>query len=158
MKRKLLYVLSALVLLTSMVFPSTSSASDSSAVSVKEARKAALFQVILDRKTNAESPWKNKSVKVEDPIPVFDASHTQISYIVNLTVDGSPAGYIEVSSNKDEYPVLSFSKKRSVMDNAQISRFKQKKVSNKKVVSDKIVLLGPSYFGLKEDFEDGTAE
>lgn len=158
MKKKLIKGLS-IAMLFSSILPSMVSANTASDVSVKEAQKAALFQVVLDRKTNSDSPWRNKTVKAETPIPVYDASETQVSYIVNLTVDGAPAGYVEVGNEKDEYPILSFSRSGSQMDTVQINKLRQKKKSvDKKEFSEKVVLLGPAYFGLKEDFDDGSAE
>lgn len=90
------------------------------------ARKAAIFHVVSDMKANKQSPWLNKNIMVQQPIEVYDASDTLHSYIFNLSADGKPAGFIEVSADKSQFPILSYAQNGSTMDGAQIEELKHK--------------------------------
>ena len=107
----------------STIFPGFSLAADKSSnntSSVLEAKKAAIFQITMDSKTNNKSFWYHKMVKFEEPKEVYDTSDSLFSYVFNLTIDGKPAGYVEVSAIRDEYPILSFSYKESNITPAKL--------------------------------------
>jgi hypothetical protein len=128
-------------------------------VSLVEAKKAAEYQILLERKTNVNSFWNVKSLSLEEPIPVFDNSGTIDSYIVNLSIDGTSKGFIEVSSNKDEYPILSFSFNDCSMSINNVTALKNKiKNNNSKITLQKVVRLSPGNYAIKQDYEDGTAD
>lgn len=128
-------------------------------VSLTEARKAAEYQILLERKTNVNSLWNVKSLILEEPIPVYDNSGTIDSYIVNLSINGTSKGFIEVSSNKDEYPILSFSFNNPSTSINNVTDLKNKiKNNNSKITSQKVVKLCPGSYAVKQDYEDGTAD
>jgi len=106
-------------------------------------------------KSNEKCPWRGKIVKLANPIEVYDKTDSLYSYIFNLTVDGQPAGFIETSADKDEYPILTFSYAGSDMNESQITELK--KDPNTKAVSEKVVLITPGYHGIKQDLADGSA-
>lgn len=151
----------SLVLVIGMILLSVPSISfakdDESTISPKEAIAAALYQVVLDQKTNDQSPWKGKNVKAQEPVGVYNASDEIISYIVNLEVDNHPAGFVEIGNNQGDFPTLSYGYQSNRMDAAEISRLSQK-ADKKAKKSEKIVWLAPGKFGLKSDYTDGSAE
>ncbi|OEH84599.1 hypothetical protein BHU72_08870 [Desulfuribacillus stibiiarsenatis] len=122
-----------------------------------EAKKAAIFQIVMDMKANEESPWHNKTLKIQEPIEAYDTSDSLYSYLFNLTVDGQAAGFIEVSALKDEYPILSFAREGSALAPSEIAELRQKN-NSRSPVFEKVVTLGPAHFGLKRDFPDGSAD
>ncbi|TEB14268.1 hypothetical protein Psfp_03019 [Pelotomaculum sp. FP] len=166
MLRIMKVLLLAVCLFASTIFPSLSLASNSSndTVSVTEAKKMAVFQIVMDMKTDDQSPWHNKTVKIQDPIEVYDATETLCSYLFNLTIDGEPAGFIETSALRDEWPILSFSYGESDITSSQLAKYVNKNKDSvsenvyKDPLSEKVVLLGPGKFGLKQNFSDGSAK
>lgn len=154
-KMKALLLVVCLCIFSSTIFPSLSLASDSSndTVSVSDAKKMAIFQIALDMKSDKESPWKNKDVKIEEPIEIYDATDSFYGYLFNLTIDGKSAGFIETSALRDEYPILSFSYDESDLTPSKLAKYK-----NSDSVSEKAVILYPGCFGLKKDFSDGSAK
>jgi len=135
-----------LMFLFIFMFPSMSFAGSSSndTVTSLEAKKTIVFQIVMDMKANKNSPWRNKTVKIQEPVEVYDASDLFYSYLFNLTVDGKPAGFIEASAIKNEYPILSFAYEGSLMDSLEIAKLKQKN-KDKTPVLEKVVVLGPAY-------------
>lgn len=143
----------------STIFPGFSLAADKSSsdtISVLEAKKAAIFQITMDSKLDDQSPWHNKKVKFEEPLKTYDTSDSLSSYLFSLTIDGKPAGFVEVSALRDEYPILSYSYEESDITTPKIAKFKGKN-NMEGLVTEKVVLLGPGTFGLKQDYADGSA-
>lgn len=157
--KKIITKIFILTFLFTLIFPGMSFADSGSndTVSKLEATKTAIFQIVMDMKANKNSPWQNKIVKYQEPIEVYDASDSLYSYLFNLTVDGKAAGFIEVSALQDEYPILNYAYDGSAMDQSKVSELKQNSKS-KVPVCEKVVALGPAYFGLKQDFADGSAD
>jgi len=145
-----------LFLFVSTLFPGISLAGDDN-ISVSEAKKAAVFQITMDSQLDKESSWHNKKVKLEEPIMTYDTSDSLFSYLFNISVDGNPAGFVEVSALKDEYPILSYSYEESDITSSKLTNLK-KQNKDKNPVSEKVVVLGPGVFGLKQDFPDGSAK
>ncbi len=148
-----------LMFLFTLMFSSMSFADSglNDTVTPLEAKKASIFQIVMDMKANEKSPWQNKTVKILEPVEVYDASDSLYSYLFNLTVDGKVAGFIEVSALRDEYPILSYAYEGSAMDLSEVSELKQKS-KTKTPTREKVVALGPAYFGLKQDFSDDSAD
>ncbi len=94
-------------------------------ITTMEAKKAALYHVLVDLNANPDSPWHHQLVKGKDPIPVYDTSDTVCSYIVNLTANNKPVGFIEISSTKDQFPVLSFGYDGSKMDSVETDELRK---------------------------------
>lgn len=140
-----------------LLFPIESWANGKNTVTETEARQAAVFQVILDRSSSEKSTWKNKTIYIQEPIKIYDASDSLYSYLFNLTSGGEPVGFIEVSAYKNEFPILSFARSGENMSSKQIQAIMQNG-SDKVAINEKFVVIGPSYFGIKEDYDDGTAE
>ena len=86
--------------LFTFAFPIASFADNGSneIVTFLDAKKAVIFQIIMDMKANNNSPWRNKAVKIQEPIEVYDTSDYLYGYLFNLSVDGKPAGFIEASA------------------------------------------------------------
>lgn len=147
------------VLLLFASFPLASSANTENVTPESSALSAALFQVVLDQKTNEQSEWKGKKVSVEQPIPVYDTTGDIYSYIVNLSENGESAGFVEISASKDEYPILSYGYDQKQLDEQQQAIFTENRTDKKKKInSKKAVIVGPGAFALKVDYEDGTAD
>jgi len=147
------------ILIGSTMFLGTCLAAGSvNTVSVSEAKKAIVFQIVMDMKTDEQSPWHNKKVKFDEPIEVYDTTGNLYSYLFNLTVDGQPAGFIEASALKDDCPIISFSYEESDMTSSKINSLKNENNGNSNtIVNEKIIALAPGNFGLKQDFDDGSA-
>jgi hypothetical protein len=127
-------------------------------VSMKEVINAAYYHVLTDMHANNTSGWKNKHIKAGTPIPVYDATDTLTSYIVNLYKDGEPAGYVEISASKDEPAILSFSYDIQMSTNEMNKMYLQLEMKGKNKKSEKVVQISPGNFGVKVDYDDGTAE
>lgn len=145
-----------------------SSVEYNSEVSKTEAIAAALYHVKFDQTLNQQSAWKDKNVTALQPIEVFDASNGLHSYIVNLKVGEQPAGYVEVSNNKNDFPIVSYSYTvnntefdEESMEDLNIADSKVGMASldsSKKVMTKKVVWLAPGKFGTKVDYTDGSAD
>ncbi|TEB04180.1 hypothetical protein Psch_03905 [Pelotomaculum schinkii] len=129
---------------------------EENSISALEAKRAVVFQIVMDMKSFNHTPWSNKAVKIQNPIEVYDASDSLYSYLFNLSVDGKAAGFIEVSAMRDEYPVLSFAREGSAMDQLQMEKLQQN--VKKPPENKKVVLAGPAHFALKVDYADGSAD
>ncbi|MZP30336.1 hypothetical protein GTO91_11500 [Heliobacterium undosum] len=158
MKKGFLRLIGLSCSLLMLALPTASFADGSSGdkISASEAKKAAAFQIALDKKANKDSTWLSKKIQLQEPVPVYDTSDSVFSYIVNITSDGEKAGFVEVSADPDEYPILSFSCEGSAMDSEQIGQLKSK--SKEKATSEKVVAIGPAYYGLKRELSDGSAK
>ena len=178
MKKNLLKMFILTFVLVFVMSPSMSFANNSvEFVSPIEAKKAAIFHIIMDKNSERtqepievlsgtkikslkpikESPWRDKKVRIQEPIEVYATSDSLYSYLFKLTVDGKPAGFIEVSALKDEYPILSFTYEKSNMDSSVKEGIRAKN-TRENIIHEKVVAISPSYFGLKQEFEDGSAE
>ncbi|MDB5055548.1 MAG: hypothetical protein JWM44_3598 [Bacilli bacterium] len=133
-----------------LLLPTFTFANDDNIVTLKEAKKAALYQVLTDMKSDKESQWNGHKVNAGDPISVYDIYDNLISYIVNLKVDGQTKGYVEISAIKDEFPVLSFSYSSIRMDQTEIEHIKNINHIDKNI-NTKIVSTSPLNFSLKDD-------
>jgi hypothetical protein len=150
------------------VVNANSSPEYSSEVSKTEAMAAALYHVKFDQTLNQQSSWKDKNVTALQPIEVFDASNELHSYIVNLKVGEQPAGYVEISNNKNDFPIVSYS---YTVNNTEFDEESMEALniadskvgtasmdSSKKVRTKKVVWLAPGKFGAKVDYTDGSAD
>ncbi len=134
---------------------------DSSKITKNEAIKAALYHVVLLQKADPDSSWKGKKVKASEIVEVYDATDELHSYIINLTIDNEPAGFVEIGNNSEDFPVLSYSFEFSRMNSVDVNNFFTKsknKNKDKKVKSKKVVIIGPGNFGLKVDYDDNSAD
>lgn len=157
-------------------------ASEINEVTEIEARKAAIFQILLDMTAvpkpffddpnmiNAAgensienepvfierkvSPWKGKKVYLGPAIEVYDQSDYIYSYLFSLTADNKEVGFLEVSASKSDYPIRSFAYEGVGVD---IDKMKQMADSTQnQITSQKVVVLSPGQFGLKTTYINGS--
>ncbi|MFM9276894.1 C39 family peptidase [Paenibacillus jiagnxiensis] len=105
-------------------------------------------------------PWSGHNVEASVPIEVYDASNALHSYVINLEIDGDPAGYVEIANNSKNFPVISFSEKSQIINSAEENSLNAKVravAKGKKEESSKVVTFGPGRVGLKVDYKDGSA-
>lgn len=120
-----------------------------------------MYHVVLLQKADPDSSWKGHKVKASEIVEVYDATGELHSYIVNLTIDKQPAGFVEIGNNSEDFPVLSYSFEYSRMNSEEVNNFStksQNKNKDKKVKSKKVVTVGPGKFGLKVDYNDNSAD
>ena len=148
-----------LAILLLLGIPGYASASDSSEgnVSSEEAIAAALYQVVMDQQINNDSKWKNKNINADTPIAVYDASDEITSYIVNLEYDGKPAGFIEVSNNHNDFPILTYGYDSNRLNEQQMNQLISEEDISDDVKNRKVVVVAPGKFGIKSDLTDGSA-
>lgn len=162
LKRKILaraLALSLILLFTmSMAMPMSFAENESDKiVSPEEAKNAAIFQIVMDMQNFKDTDWSSKTVMVQDGIEVFDATGSLYSYLFNLTMDGIPAGFVEVSPYVDDFPVLSYSREGNAVESLQASKLanKSKSLIEK---TEKLVTYAPGCFALKTDYSDGSVD
>lgn len=153
--RKIIMIIAALLMLG---IPTVALAKESPELNEKEIITAALFHVVGDQKTNSNSLWKNLNVSAENPIPVMNSSDEIESYIVNLKVGKKEAGYVEISNNQDEFPVISYSYISNRLGDKALDQFRSKKSKNKIQEDEEVVLVGPGKFALKVDYDDNSSD
>ncbi|QYR22622.1 hypothetical protein KZ483_06580 [Paenibacillus sp. sptzw28] len=116
---------------------------------------------MMQKTTDSTSTWKGSNVEAQEPIEVYDAAGDLHSYIVNLTSNSQPAGFIEIANNSGDFPVLSFgeqSNRMTAADIESITNLAQTKHKEKNKASEKVVVYGTGKFALKVDYSDGSAD
>ncbi|WP_212937927.1 C39 family peptidase [Paenibacillus antibioticophila] len=130
--------------------PPETHATPNFSVSQEEAIGAALYQIVIDKKINIDTQWKN-NIKVVSVDKVFDLMGNQLSYLVHLESNENNAGFIEVGVSKASPPIQSYSYTSDLSHLESLVENKNLLGEPQNQSNQRLVRLGPAHFAIQKD-------